>query len=401
MLFRSRIELLGESGFADVTEQRAAAAPGRRLPHLVVLLDRWESFTISLGEVDNGALTEEVQRIAREGASVGLHLVITGDRSLLSGRMSTLTETKLVFRLPDRGDFSLIGINPRKVAETMPPGRALRAESGVETQVALLAPDPTGQGQAAALARIAARATERDADVSAGLRPFRVDVLPTRVGFEQAWELRETTGSMWALVGIGGDTLRAYGPDLATGTPAFVVAGPPSSGRSTVLLSMARSLLRTGVGVIAVTPRPSPLRRLAGEGATVLTGSELATAELTAALAAAPERAVVIMDDAELLRDCQAEELLRGLLRAGAGSGRALVIAGDAEAVCAGFSGWQVELEKARRGLLLAPQSITEGDLIGIRPPRSLLGQPVQPGRGLLHLGDGEPRIVQVPYTTD
>ncbi|MGH3865458.1 MAG: FtsK/SpoIIIE domain-containing protein [Pseudonocardiaceae bacterium] len=396
-----RIELLGESGFADVEEQRAAAAPQRRLPHLVVLIDRWESFTISLGEIDNGALTEEVQRIAREGASVGLHLVITGDRSLLSGRMSTLTEAKLVFRLPDRSDFSLIGINPRKVAETMPPGRALRAESGVETQVALLAPDPTGQGQAAALARIAARASERDADLAAELRPFRVDVLPTRVSFEQAWTLREATGPMWALVGIGGDTLRAYGPDLATGTPAFVVAGPPSSGRSTVLVAMARSLLRVGVGVIAVTPRLSPLRRLASEGATVLTGSELATADLNAALAAAPERAAVIMDDAELLRDCQAEEVLRGLLRVGAGSGRALVIAGDAEGVCAGFSGWQVELKKARRGLLLAPQSITEGDLIGIRPPRSLLGQPAQPGRGLLHLGDGEPRVIQVPYASD
>ncbi|MGH3721044.1 MAG: FtsK/SpoIIIE domain-containing protein [Pseudonocardiaceae bacterium] len=395
---KHRIELLGESGFADVDEQRAAVAPLRRLPHLVVLIDRWESFTISLGEVDNGALTEEVQRILREGASVGVHLVITGDRSLLSGRMSTLTEAKLVFRLPDRSDFSLIGINPRKVAETMPPGRALRAESGVETQVALLTPDATGQGQAAALARIATWAGERDADLPAGMRPFRVDVLPTRVGFEQAWELRETTGSMWALVGIGGDTLRAYGPDLATGTPAFVVAGPPSSGRSTVLVAMARSLLRAGVGIVAITPRPSPLQRLAGEGATVLSSPALATADLKAALAAAPERAVVLMDDAELLRDCQAEDELRALLRAGAGSGRALVIAGDAEAVCTGFSGWQVDLKKARRGLLLAPQSVTEGDLIGIRPPRSLLGQPVQPGRGLLHLGDGEPRVVQVPY---
>jgi DNA segregation ATPase FtsK/SpoIIIE, S-DNA-T family len=416
-----RIELLGESGFADVTEQRAAVPRDQRLPHLVVLLDRWESFTISLGEVDNGALTEEVQRILREGASVGLHLVITGDRSLLSGRMSTLTEAKLVFRLPDRGDFSLIGINPRKVAETMPPGRALRAESGVETQVALLTPDASGQGQAAALARIAARASERDADLPVGLRPFRVDVLPARVGFEQAWALREATGSgsagsgsagsgsagsgsagsMWALVGIGGDTLRAYGPDLATGTPAFVVAGPPSSGRSTVLVTMARSLLRAGAGVIAITPRPSPLRRLTGEGVTVLSGPELTAPDLTAALAVAPERAVVLIDDAELLRDCSAEDELRALLRAGAGSGRALVIAGDAESICTGFSGWQVELKKARRGLLLAPQTITEGDLIGLRLPRSLLGQPVHPGRGLLHLGDGEPRAVQVPHAPE
>lgn len=396
-----RVETLGESGFADVDEQRAAVAPERRLPHLVALIDRWESFTISLGEIDNGRLTDEIQRILREGASVGLHLVITGDRSLLSGRMSTLTENKMVFQLPDRTDFSLVGINPRKLADTMPPGRALRAESAVETQVALLAPDPTGQGQASALARIAEQARKREAELPPGLRPFRVDVLPARVSFEQAWGMREDAGqpgSMRALVGVGGDTLRAYGSNLATGTPGFVVAGPPGSGRSTALLVMARSLLRVGVGVIAVTPRSSPLGGLADHGAIVLAGPGLSSADLAAALHSAPERAVVVVDDAELQRDCQAGDELLGLLRAGTGSGRALVIAGDAEGVCAGFSGWQVEMKKARRGLLLAPQSTTEGDLIGIRLPRSVIGQPVHAGRGLLHLGDGELLTVQVPY---
>ncbi|MGH3826449.1 MAG: hypothetical protein ACRDQX_04640, partial [Pseudonocardiaceae bacterium] len=152
---------------------------------------------------------------------------------------------------------------------------------------------------------------------------------------------------------------------------------------------------------LAVTPLKNKQRRLAGEGVTVLTGPELTAPDLNAALAAATGRVVVLMDDAELLRDCQAEDELRALLRSGADSGQALVIAGDAEAVCAGFSGWQVDLKKARRGLLLAPQSITEGDLIGLRPPRSVLGQPVQPGRGLLHLGDGEPRVIQVPHSAE
>lgn len=396
-----RVELLSEHGFADLGEQRAAVAVEQRLPHLVVLIDRWESFTISLGEIDNGALTDEIYRLLREGASVGLHLVVTGDRSLLSGRMSTLTDAKLVFRLPDRTDFSMIGINPRKVSDSMQPGRALRAESGVESQVALLVPDATGQAQASALTRIAERARERDGELPAALRPFRVDVLPARLGFEQAWELREPAtvdGSMWALVGVGGDTLRAYGPQLATGTPGFVVAGPPSSGRSTVLLAMARSLRHAGIGVVAVAPRPSPLRALGDDDSTVvLTGPGLATDELTAALADAGERAVVLIDDAELLRDCEAVNGLLALLRAGSGSGRALVIAGDADGLGAGFAGWLVEMKKARRGLLLSPQSLTDGDLVGVRVPRNIVGQAVQPGRGLLHLGHGELITVQVP----
>lgn len=394
-----RVELLSEHGFADIGEQRAAVEAERRLPHLVVLMDRWESFTISLGELDNGQLTDDIHRLLREGASVGLHLVVSGDRSLLSGRVSTLTDAKMVFRLPDRGDFSMVGINPRKVADSMPSGRALRADSGIETQVALLAPDATGQAQAAALTRIGQRARERDGDLPAALRPFRVDVLPARLTFEQAWELREPAsvdGSMWALVGVGGDTLRAYGPELATGTPGFVVAGPPSSGRSTVLLAVARSLLRAGIGVVAVTPRPSPLRGTADEGAVVLTGPGLGSDELTEALDSF-ERAVVVMDDAELLRDCEAGSELFALLRAGSGSGRAVVIAGDADSVCGGFSGWQPEMKKARRGLLLSPQSITDGDLIGTRVPRNVVGQSLQPGRGLLHLGHSELITVQVP----
>ena len=93
---RRRQELLADGGFADLSEQRAAVAVADRLPHVVVLLDRWEGFTTTLGEVDGGRLTEEVYVMLREGASVGVHLVLAGDRSLVSGRMGTFTDAKLV-----------------------------------------------------------------------------------------------------------------------------------------------------------------------------------------------------------------------------------------------------------------------------------------------------------------
>ena len=129
----------------------------------------------------------------REGASVGVHLVLAGDRSLVSGRMGTFTEAKLVLRLSDKTDFSLAGINPRSVPDELPPGRGFRSESGIESQVALLDGDATAAGQAAALAAIAAEARTRDEAVPRGRRPFRVDVLPARLSFDQAWELRVDT----------------------------------------------------------------------------------------------------------------------------------------------------------------------------------------------------------------
>ncbi|NEA05348.1 cell division protein FtsK, partial [Streptomyces sp. SID10116] len=160
-----RQDLLADKGYADIGEQRADAPEDERLPHIVTLLDRWEGWLPTLGEVDHGALTDEITTIMREGASVGLHMVMTGDRQILVGRISSLTEDKYGLRLADRSDFSMLGIPARKVPEEIAPGRAFRNESGTETQFALLSEDSTGQGQAAAIAAIGERAAARDADV--------------------------------------------------------------------------------------------------------------------------------------------------------------------------------------------------------------------------------------------
>jgi DNA segregation ATPase FtsK/SpoIIIE, S-DNA-T family len=394
-----RQELLAESGFADVCEQRAAVAPTGRLPHIVVFLDRWEGFTTALGDLDGGSTTETVTRILGEGASAGIHLVMTGDRSLIAGRISSLCEEKLVFRLAESGDYAMAGLRPRDMPDEIPPGRAFRAGSGVEVQVALLAPDASGQGQAAALREIAESCAARDAAVPASLRPFRVDVLPSRITFADAWSMRGATGPLWGLVGVGGDELTACGPDLTDGVPAFVVAGPAKSGRSTILVSMARSFLAAGTPVVLAAPRPSPLRALGPlDGVVrVFDGTDLDEEEFTAALASAGGRCAVLIDDAEILRDCDASGELSRIVSFGADSGRALVFAGDAESVCLGFGGWQVDAKRARRGCLTAPMTLPEGDLVGVRLTHGLIGHPVRPGRCLLNVGDGNLVAVTVP----
>lgn len=73
------------------------------------------------------------------------------------------------------------------------------------------------------------------------------------------------------------------------------------------------------------------------------------------------------------------------------------MLGGNAEDVCGGFSGWQVEVKKGRQGALVCPQNSTVGDLVGVRLARSTVGGPVQPGRAMVHLGDGTLVTVQVP----
>ena len=395
-----RQELLAAGGFADVTEQRAAALPPGRLPHLIVLLDRWEGFTTTLGE-PGSAVADVITQILAEGASAGVHLIMTGDRSLLAGRIAAMCEDKLAFKLAEKDDYALIGLRPRDLPDDIPPGRAYRAGSGIETQVALIAPDPSGPGQAAALRQVAAWAADRDAGIPRSLRPFRVDLLPARITFDDAWRLRPPAAPspLWGLAGVGGDELTALGPDLADGTPAFIVAGPARSGRSSVLASMTRSFLAGGAQVILVTPRSSPLRSLASAPGVVssFTGPDLAEDDLAAAIAALTAPGVVVMDDADLLTDCEAGGQLSKIITRGAGRSLALVLAGDPDTLASGFGGWQADARRARRGCLTGPATLPEGELIGARLSHSHLGRQVKPGRALLHTGDGVLTTIAVP----
>jgi S-DNA-T family DNA segregation ATPase FtsK/SpoIIIE len=410
-----RQELLAEGGFAGISEQRAAAAAdldgtGAALPHILVLLDRWEGFTTSLGELGGGQLGDIITKILGEGASAGVHLVMTGDRSLIAGRIASMTEDKLAFRLPDRDDYAMIGLRPRELPDSVPPGRAFRNGSGLETQVALLSEDSSGPGQADAIAQVAAAAQRRDAGLPPRARPFRVDMLPARIGFDEAWRLRPAAqagpagtaagpGPLWAMVGVGGDELTALGPDLGDGVPVFIVGGPAKSGRSTILATMARSLLAAGTQLILVTPRPSPLRALAGQPGVVATfeGPELGAADFATAVGSFTGPGVVVIDDAERHRDCEAEDELSKLISFGADQGHGLILGGDTEALSGGFGGWHVEARRARRGCLIAPQATPEGDLIGARLARSMTGENPKPGRALLNVGDGNLITVTVP----
>ncbi len=310
--------------------------------------------------------------------------------------MGSLTECKLVLGLADKSDFGLIGINAKSVPDNLPAGRCHRTPGGAQAQIALLVADASGAAQAEALAEIAATALERDKGIVESAKPFGVDVLPSRISFQAAWQLRPAeTPALWAMVGVGGDRLTAIGPDLDAGTPVFLIGGPPRSGRSTALHSMAGSCLLAGTRVLVVAPRPTPLTRLAGEPGVVAVGEDLTSEALLEAIKVGGPL-VVLVDDAELMRAIGAAAELAEVVRRGYPS-VAMVLAGDPEGIGSGFSGWQVDARRARRGLLLSPQNITDADLIGARVPRGLIANPIEPGRGLLHLGDGHLLTVQVP----
>ncbi|MEU7886187.1 FtsK/SpoIIIE domain-containing protein [Microbispora bryophytorum] len=418
-----RQHLLAEAGYASLAEARAAArsraARDRMgvgaLPWLVLLVDRWEGYVAAFENYDYGRLVDAMLQLLREGPAVGLRAVVTSDRSGLLGQISTVFEDRLVLRLADPADYGLAGLPMRDLPSVMPPGRALAVgEHGLaESQIALLCDDPSGPAQVAVLQELARTAAARfggtdllGSDLPGTWAwpsepPLRVDALPMRITASQALDLAPShrpPSALWALLGAGGDALTPMGVDLQGQGPAAVIAGPPRSGRSSALVTAARSLLDRGTPVLVVTPRRSPLRDLAGApgvlavldgNARSVTGGGaddfggLPGALDPLALVAGHERYVVAVDDAELISPDSALGLaLDEILRTGRDGEHGLLVAGATGDLATAYRGFAAEARKGRTGLLLNVQSPADGDLFAVRLPRGAVGGP--PGRGLL-----------------
>ena len=281
-----------------------------------VLLDRWEGFTSTLGELEAGSLTDVLTRLLSEGASVGMHLVMTGDRSLLVGRISALCEEKLVFKLAEKEDYRLAGLNPRDLPDDLPPGRAFRCwlRHGVA-------------GGTARTRRIRARA-DRRAAVHRGAMPVpRCGGAgnPAAVPGGRAAVARVIRRRMATAATSPPDPCGAWSGSAAThskrsgrtsppGCPASSWPAPPNrDGPPSCCPWRDRSSRPEHRSCWPHRGHPRSAHSLALPGVLGLFDRpELSEAELAEALSSFTRPGVVLIDDAELLRDCgAASELSR------------------------------------------------------------------------------------------
>lgn len=390
-LLDERRQLLAAGGLGSVEEQRAAAQAGDRLPWVLLLVDGWEAFTQTFDEVDRGRAVDTVATMLREGAALGLRAVLTGGRALLTNRVGALAGERLLLRLPDPADYALAGVPPRSVPRTMPAGRALVGADATELQVAVLAgaaetgdsPDVGASAQARALAalaeELAVRASSGSAPPPGHQRALRVDPLPVAVPFTEAAALAGPAAAAgWVLVGAGRGG--PAGVDLDADGPAFLVAGPGGSGRSTALATMARWTARAGRPVLVVAHRRSPLCHL-GEEPGVLACLGPGDGAGLAAQVAAHENLTVVVDDVETIADGPVETVLLDLLRVDRDTSARLVLAGPTAELAVSFRGVAAAARRSRTGLLLGAGEPGEGDVFDLRLPRRPAGPP---GRGLL-----------------
>ncbi|MFK5690560.1 FtsK/SpoIIIE domain-containing protein [Ornithinimicrobium sp. LYQ92] len=304
----------------SVLTRQAEALTG---PPLVLVLDGWDRFVDLFGEVERGRAVDTVLRVLREGPAVGVVAALTGDRSLLLGKVASLLPQTWALRLNDPADLLMTGLRPAQVPRDQPPGRMVGARDGVEAQVLLPPTDP--------------RPTS-----PAGGPPFVCRPLPRR------WAAPPGEDG-WA---VGGDEVTA----VTVPGGSVLVLGPAGSGRTSTL----RALLRE---------RPA----LVVEGS-----SPPSQGTLTERLQNLPDGHLVVVDDAHLLAGTPTEDLL---VEAAAVGRRDLLVAADTDAAAGSFRGLVPAAARGRTAVVLQPSAPGEGAVVGVRLP---VGDVPVPGRGVL-----------------
>jgi S-DNA-T family DNA segregation ATPase FtsK/SpoIIIE len=192
------------------------------------------------------------------------------------------------------------------------------------------------------------------------------------------------------------------------GPHLMLIAGPPGSGRTTAIATMAKLLAWNGISALAVAPPQSPLRAmLSGEdGIEVVTGLTVEDSALREAAGSFGEgRYAVLFDEAERITVRPSKEgfseaptLLEEISRPTAFGNRVLIIAADPNPILSGqrrslakvtseimLTGTRLVLTPAKRAAAKQMNIALEPDQYFTRPP----------GRGYL-ASVGAPTLIQL-----
>ncbi|TCD55006.1 cell division protein FtsK [Alloscardovia theropitheci] len=399
----SRAQILSQGGYASVDEYNTDPInAGHTMPHTLVLLDSWDGYVSNFDTYDNGILVSRVQSLMREGVSSGVHFILTGDKQLLSGRMSNYAEQKIILRLVDKTDYSLIGMRNNDVPDEITEGRGFASDGARELQIALIDKEIQGQDESN-LIRQAGRSlsAERDQGVPRIRRPFSVEEMPAKITLDDVY-MRGVIGNTIPL-GVGGEDndVIAWNP---VESPVLPIYGGRSAGKTTAVMSIALGAARAGYRVICVAPRKGGLRQLEGvEGIDqIITNSSDVTEELFTQALDSSEKTIIVMDDGQLLTDIPASNWLSNNILTLESHGFGLVVAGDSSEFPVGFGNWGARVKNLREGIVLRPEELSYADYIGMHFKRTDVMDSKPQGRGFIHVGSISAQIqMAMPVSSD
>lgn len=384
-LVDDRAVRFAEARAGSIAEYRKLASQPDE-PRILLLLDGMGAFRDAYESSVTSPWFSVFSQIATDGRQVGVHVVVTGDRSAsIPTSLSSSIQRRLVLRLASADDYGMLGVDSDVLVPASPAGRGILDD--LETQVAVLGGDPNVAIQAREIDALAESMTKAGVSPAPG-----VERLSTYIALESL-----AVAPKSVVVGVADDDLQ---PVSIEPVGPFIVAGPPGSGRTSVLRTIATSLAtaRPKVERHLLSPRRSPLARWDGwsSAADTTGGLEESVGALTKVLekgGLAPGALAIFLENLADFAGTSVEYDLEALVKAALKQEQFVVAETETSTWSQAYAIGQ-PLRAGRKGLLVQPDE-GDGDLLlntGLgRIPRGSL--PV--GRGFL-IAQGRARKIQV-----
>lgn len=328
-------------------------------PRRLLVLDGLGSFHDRWGDRLDGPWVQ-LTELVRRGSAVGIHVALGAEGAgRVPHQILTACRQRLLFRLSDRSDFANFGVPPSAIPD-LPVERAVDPDGPTVVQIAR-----PGRGLGAEVAALAGTAIG-----GTGPPPRPVGVLPGALelgmlcGADRPAAHLDPSGALTLLVGVSDHDL-AFARLALPPSAHALIAGPPRSGRTTALATIAA----------AATTTDRPVLWL-GTADDAPPGTHPASADDVLELADELDPVLIAVDDGEDLADHPDLGALVDERR----PGRHLVVSARSDRLRGAWNSWLREVRSDRIGILLDPDRDLDGDLLGVRLPREL---PVTPRTGL------------------
>jgi S-DNA-T family DNA segregation ATPase FtsK/SpoIIIE len=375
-----------EVNAAGISEYRQLAGRPAE-PRILLLIDNFTNFKDDFEVAAGRAQWYDVFRdVLADGRRLGIHVALTADRAgAVPTSIAASIQRRVVLRLADDG-YGTLGVPGDILTPASPPGRAI--VDGLEAQIAILGGTTSVSEQGEALGKLAEAMTRAGVAAAPAIgslpKEYAQSSLPASVADQP-------------VLGISDVDLGPY-PFEPSGT--VLLAGPPASGRTTALQSIATALARADgdTRLYYIGNGRSPLARLELWADTATTPDEAAAlARDLAAAVTDPDtegRIAVFVETIGDFLQTPADGPLVELTKAVRRSDHLLVA--EAETSAWGSS-WPLfgEVKNGRRGILLQPEAI-EGDILLKTALPRMARSEFPPGRGV-YIARGQHARVQLP----
>ena len=350
---------------------------------IFVLVDGMSAFREAYEYSKLSALWDIFLQLATDGRPLGIHLVVSGDRpNSVPASLLASIQRRLVLRLSSEDDYLSMDVPKDVLGQASPPGRGLLGN--LEVQLAVLG----GNSNLAVQAREVHKLTE--AMLRQGVeRAPQIERLPDQIDLD----ILPAGSPDLPVIGVDDETLQ---PAEILAKGPLLLAGPPGSGRTVALVTLAYALRRSnpGVELLYIGSRRSAAASLKLWDRSMVGPDDVEEAidELVDYSTGTPGKLAIFIEGLTDFTDTGAESGIERLITASIKAEQWVV--GESE-TSTWSSAWSLAqpFKSGRRGLLLNPGDI-EGDSL-LSTSLGRVSTDFIPGRGYI-VGRGKVRKLQV-----